>query len=290
MQHIIENDFLKITIRDFGGELTSIVNKKNSFEHLWQADPAFWGWHAPVLFPVVGRCLDDTILIDGVAYSMEKHGFARKSDFAVAEKKEESIQFLLRSNEATQAIYPYDFSFYITYTLQEDKLICTYTVINNDTKIMLFSLGGHPAFKAPLIENERYEDYYIEFENDTALSRYFIDEFGFFTGEKKVVMSGTNKLPLFPAIFAKDAYIFKDLKSRKVTLRSINHGHGTAVSFPDFDYLGLWAKENAPYVCIEPWRGCADTAGKMTSFDEKEGIISLSPGEKFEAVITIHIF
>lgn len=290
MRHIIENDFLKICSRNFGGELTSIVNKKNGLEHLWQADPAFWGWHAPVLFPVVGRCLNDTIIVDGIANQMEKHGFARKSDFTVTEKKEDSIQYLLRNNEATKAIYPYDFSFYITYMLQDDKLICTYTVINNDTKIMLFSLGGHPAFKAPLTENEKYEDYYIEFENDTTLSRYFIDDSGYFTGEKKEIMSGTNKLPLFPAIFAKDAYIFKDLKSRKVTLRSINHGHGTAVSFPDFDYLGLWAKENAPYVCIEPWIGCADTAGKMTSFDEKEGIISLSPGEKFEAVITIHIF
>jgi galactose mutarotase-like enzyme len=88
-------------------------------------------------------------------------------------------------------------------------------------------------------------------------------------------------------LFKDDALIFKDLKSRKVFIKSKNHQHALTVNFTGFNYLGLWAKENAPYVCIEPWLGCADTANKAVELKNREGIIMLEAGEEFNPFFTI---
>ena len=62
---ILENDQLRVTISDHGAELSGIFDKKNNREVLWNADPAYWKRHAPVLFPNVGRLYNDTSLING---------------------------------------------------------------------------------------------------------------------------------------------------------------------------------------------------------------------------------
>ena len=77
---------------------------------------------------------------------------------------------------------------------------------------------------------------------------------------------------------------FKDLKSRKVTLKSERNSHHLSMDFSGFKYIGFWAKTNAPYVCIEPWLGCADMPyGTPTDFKNKEGIISVNKGDEFTA-------
>src|ERR1700751_603984 len=72
---VIENDFLKVPIRNKGGELTSLYNKVSGVEHLWQADPNIWPWHAPNLFPVVGGLINNELLVNGKTYPMKRHGF-----------------------------------------------------------------------------------------------------------------------------------------------------------------------------------------------------------------------
>jgi galactose mutarotase-like enzyme len=287
--HLIENDFLRVKARDFGAELTSILDKRTGIEHLWQADQKFWGWHAPVLFPVVGRCLNDEINIDGKCYKMEKHGFARKSTFTLLELGTDKMVFRLIANDDTKAIYPFNFEFLIGYYLRGSTLVCNYEVINRDTKNVLFSLGGHPAFSVPFFEDEKYEDYYLEFELEENSTRHFIDENGFFNGREEVVLNNSRTLSLQTEMFNNDAYIFKDLQSRAVTIKSDKHQHTLTVRYPGFNYLGLWAKPNAHYICIEPWLGCADTAGKKTDFSKKEGILTLPQGEKFCRSIIIEL-
>lgn len=287
--YTIENDKLRVRLRTQGAELTSIYDKVNNIERLWQADPDVWGWHAPTLFPVVGRCLNDTITIDRREFTMEKHGFARKSNFEPLEQTAKSITFRLSYSPATLAVYPYHFDLYITYELKDNELHQTYEVENKGLSTMYFALGGHPAFAAPLLQGEQYEDYYIEFDADTLLDRHHIDGQGFFDGRQSNVLNGSNKLPLTKNMFADDALIFKDLKSRKISLKTDKNPRKLEMSYHNFDYLGLWAKVGAPYVCIEPWYGCADTAGKPTAFDKKEGVISLPSLGKFHASITITV-
>ncbi|MCW3126000.1 MAG: aldose 1-epimerase family protein [Bacteroidetes bacterium] len=287
--YTIENAKLRVSVHIKGAELLSVFDKVNNIEHLWQADPAFWPWHAPVLFPIVGRCLADTITIDGKEYPMEKHGFARYADFELIAQSPDALTFKLASSANTLEIYPYPFEFYISYELKGNTLYQYFEVQNKGKEPLPFSLGGHPAFAVPFLPGEKYEDYYIEFENDTKLNREHIDGDGFFDGRVSKVLDGNNKLPLTGDIFADDALIFKDLQSRKVTIKTAKNPHTLSVSFHHFYYLGLWAKVNAPYVCIEPWYGCADTAGKPTTFDKKEGIVSLPSLGKFDASIVITV-
>ena len=285
----IENEFLKVSMRPFGAELTSIFDKRSGIEHLWQADAQFWGWHAPVLFPVIGRCWKDEITVNGKNYPLEKHGFARKSNFEVTEQNAERITFVLTDSEHTLKLYPFKFEFYITYVLKQNKLDVLYKIINTDTQEIYFQLGGHPAFAVPFNKGEKYEDYAIEFENKETANRHLINEEGFFNGVQELVLDATNTLPLHANMFNQDALIFKDLKSRRVRIKSKNHNHYLQVTFTDFNFLGLWAKENASYICIEPWLGCADTADKAVDFKQKEGIISLVTGGEFNTGFSVEI-
>lgn len=80
----LKNDILSIAVDNHGAELTSI--NKNGVEYLWQADPAFWKRHSPVLFPIVGSVWEGKYIVDGKQYSLGQHGFARDMDFELIEK------------------------------------------------------------------------------------------------------------------------------------------------------------------------------------------------------------
>ncbi|MDR3695257.1 aldose 1-epimerase family protein [Mucilaginibacter sp.] len=286
---ILENDFLKVTISAIGAELTSIVNKETQNEHLWQADPAVWGRHAPNLFPVVGGLINNELLVDGEIFKMERHGFARNLEFILLESDEEHAVFSLPSSEKTIHLYPYKFDFQVLYTLIENAVRITYKLISHDKKDIFFSVGGHPALKVPFNRGENYEDYYIEFETEQKLTAHKLSPEGFFTGETFPVASPGNKIYLTRDLFDHDALVFKDLVSREVSIKSDKHNQSVSVEFPHFNYLGIWAKKPGNFVCIEPWLGCADTVGKHVDISQKEAIQNLKPGHVFEAAYFISI-
>jgi galactose mutarotase-like enzyme len=285
----LENEFLKVSIRPLGAELTSIQSKRTGQEHLWQADPAVWNWHAPNLFPTVGESLDKELRVGDQSYPIERHGFARRSEFALLPSTDTHAVFSLRSSKKTLAAYPYRFEFQVAYALEGHTLTVTYRVLNEDSKPVYFAVGGHPAFRVPLLPGEDYADYYLEFEADAALDRHLISEDGYFTGHTRAVPLDGRKLHLTKDLFNEDALVFKDLQSRSIALRSTKNPYVLTVSFPDFPYLGIWAKPAAPFVCIEPWLGCADTEGKPVAIEDKELIQAVAPGETFEAKFTIAV-
>ncbi|HSF55478.1 MAG TPA: hypothetical protein VLA71_17110, partial [Algoriphagus sp.] len=93
------------------------------------------------------------------------------------------------------------------------------------------------------------------------------------------VLDETKEIPLHGHLFDRDALIFKQLKSREVSLSHRQRGPVVKLEFEDFDYLGIWAKPGAPFVCLEPWLGIADSADHSGLLAEKEGIRMLAPGE-----------
>ena len=285
----LENEFLKVTIRPKGAELTSIFNKQTGIEHLWQGDPAVWGWHAPNLFPVVGGCLDNQLLINGKAYSMERHGFARHSEFTLIEATSAAATFSLRDNEQTRAVYPYSFDFQLLYSIDKAVLTIVYRVINEGKDTMYFSVGAHPAFAVPFLPDEQYEDYILEFQKEEPLERHLLSPTGYFTGQTEPVLLIGSQLPLTTDLFNQDALVFKQLDSRSLTIRSRHHNHIVTVSFPAFPYLGVWAKPGAPFVCIEPWLGYADSEGTPVPIEQKEAIQHVEAGRQFETGFTIGI-
>lgn len=286
---IIENDFLKVAIDNKGAQLTSVYNKSEGRELMWQADPNVWPWHAPNLFPIVGGLINDELLVDGKAYPMKRHGFARQSEFILLSSDDQQAVFSLPNSEKTHEVYPYNFDFEVMYMLIDNALRITYKVINRDKKTVYFSVGGHPAFNAPFHPNEQYEDYYLEFEVEEKLERHLLDAAGMFTGKTEPVKFDGRKLWLKKDMFNEDAFVFKNLRSREVSLRSKNHDQSLTVEFPHFNYLGIWAKPGAPFVCIEPWLGCTDTEGQHKDISQKENIQKLAVGHVFEAAYFISI-
>ncbi|MDB5144663.1 MAG: aldose 1-epimerase family protein [Mucilaginibacter sp.] len=280
---VLENDQIKVSISTKGAQLSSFYNKETGVEHMWQASADVWPWHAPNLFPIVGGLINNELIVNDHKYSMGRHGFARQSEFILLEADEVSASFSLPYCEKTLLVYPYKFDYQVLYTLIDNSLRITYKVINLDKKTIYFSVGGHPAFNVPFNKGERYEDYYLEFETDEHLKAETLSADGFFTGESHPVPTPGNRLQLSRHLFDGDALVLKKLTSRMVTIKSDKHDQSLAVEFPHFNYVGLWAKPGADFVCIEPWLGCADTEGQQKDISKKEAIQSLHAGHVFEA-------
>jgi galactose mutarotase-like enzyme len=285
----IENDFLKASIDTKGAQLSSLIDKSENRELMWQADPAVWPWHAPNLFPIVGAVVNDELLVDGKAYTMKRHGIARNSEFIVLSNSDQQAVFSLPNSENTHKVYPYNFDFEVMYALIDNALRITYKVINLDKRTIYFSVGGHPGFNAPFHADEQYEDYYLEFEIEEKLETHTLAADGLQSGKTEPVAMDGKKLWLKKDLFNNDALIFKNLRSREVTLKSKNHDKSLTVEFPHFNYLGIWAKPGAPFVCIEPWLGVTDSEGKSNDISQKENIQKLEMGHVFEAAFFISI-
>ena len=287
----LSNSILKIKVKPIGAELCEISSVKNKKQFMWHADPDVWGSFAPNLFPIIGALKDETYIYNGTLYNMPKHGFIRhRKDIKLIKETENSLSFSLTYNEDLLKIYPFKFEYIITYTLIDSTLDISYTIKNLDNKSIYFSVGGHPAFKCPLYKDENYTNYNLVFETEETSKTHLLNtETGLVKNETKPIFNTKNSIQLKPDLFNNDALIFKDLKSRKVALVSDLHGEILNVTFKDFNYLGLWAKPNASYVCIEPWLGIADHENASENITEKEGIIKLTENETFRANYSIQI-
>jgi len=289
--YVLENSKLKISVKKEGAELCKITAVKNAKEFMWDADPNIWKAYAPNLFPIIGALKNGTYHYNDAAYQMNKHGFVRgNTDIVLEEQSSNSLSFKLTTNTSLYKSYPFKFEFYITYRLKDSNLEISYSVKNCDTKTMYFSVGGHPAFKCPVYDNENYEDYSLEFETiETAKTHLINLENGLIRPKTKPVFNGGKHIDLNYGLFNNDALVFKDLVSKKVTLKSKTYGAILSVSFKDFPFLGIWAKPNADYVCIEPWLGIADPENTNQDLTTKEGIIALEANASFKATYSINI-
>jgi galactose mutarotase-like enzyme len=285
----LENDELKVVLSPEGAELVSLVDKNDQTEYIWKGDSKIWAYHAPNLFPIVGGLKEDKLWVDEKAYSMKRHGFARTSHFRRIEAAPKEAIFRLRYDEEILKSYPYKFEFQVIYHLKGRTLEVLYKVINMDDKPIYFSVGAHPAFNVPFTKGESFEDYSLEFQYDDELITHQLSEKGLFNGETTIIPTKNQELHLNKALFEKDALVFKNIKSRVVTLKSKFSNKTVKVEFPHFNYLGLWSKEDAPFVCIEPWLGCADSEGEPKDIRQKEAIQKVEHGHVFETEFYISI-
>ena len=287
---IIENDFLKIVIAEKGAELQSIINKKTQLEYLWKGDPAFWGKKSPVLFPIVGTLKNDTYYFHDKPYKLGRHGFARDMEFELESQIVEEVVLLLRSNEHTKLIYPFEFEFRIHYRLLENSLQVSYAVKNSSNEPLLFSVGGHPAFKLPLVDGTNYNEYYLKFNENETIGRWPISKEGLIETAPEPLLVNTSRLPLTHSLFQKDALVLKNLASSRVSIKSDKTTHGLDFNFSGFPYLGLWAAKNADFVCIEPWCGIADSVNSNQQLTDKEGINKLEAGKDWERFWKVSLY
>lgn len=282
MNTTISNSTLTASIKHAGAELFSLKNNQNK-EYIWEGNPDFWGKHSPVLFPIVGTLKNNTYTIEGKEYQLPRHGFARDMEFQLIDKTENSVTFSLQSNEETLKKYPFEFELQLIYTLQKTTLDIAYKVINKgDTKIP-FSIGAHPAIALP----KDFESYAFKFEKEEDL-KYSLLENDLISNKTESLKTIENLVPLNYKLFENDALVFKTLESNSLTILE-NSKPYIKVDFADFPSLGIWTKDQAPFVCIEPWFGYSDTAENSGDLFEKEGILILDAKQTFNSKFSIQI-
>lgn len=290
MIYTLENENIRVVASSNGGELHSIKKINDETEYLCNGDERYWKYHAPVLFPIVGKVNGGKYKIDGIEYELPQHGLARTREFKLIEKSESRIVFELQYDEETLKVYPFKFVLRIGYTLMEYGVETSYEVINKDNKDIYFSIGGHPAYMCPINQGESFEDYYFEFDKVEKSSKILLNSNGLFTKNKELFMENSKELPLSIEIFKDDAIVFNDLKSNKISLKSRKSDKSVTMDFSGFPYLGLWTKPTgAPFVCIEPWFGHADYEDFNGDFKDKEGINKLAVGKSFKAAYLVTV-
>ena len=287
---ILSTSSCRATFAAHGAELTSLVTTANGLEYVWPGDPAVWARHAPVLFPLVGRLPNDAYEYEGRGYKLPQHGFARDQQFAVVRQSPTELMFRLQHDETTRAVFPFAFELTIAYTLRDAQLTVRWDVRNPaPDEPLLFSIGAHPAVRCPLLPDEQFEDYYLEFDHPVTLERHLLRG-GLLTGQTAPVLTQERELPLTYELFANDALVFKHYDFTNLTLRSRQSAHFVRFKFDGFPYLGLWTKgSGAGFVCVEPWHGIASPTGEPSELSEKEGILTLEPGQVFSATYSIEV-
>ena len=90
---------------------------------MWDANPDIWGSYAPVLFPVIGAIKDGYVLIKGQQFKVPRHGFIRNNpNVKLIEQTENNLTYGLKYSEKTLQIYPYEFDFLITFSIDGNKI------------------------------------------------------------------------------------------------------------------------------------------------------------------------
>ncbi|AHJ99076.1 aldose 1-epimerase family protein [Hymenobacter swuensis] len=282
MTYTLENELCRVAVAAHGAELHSFIRKDlGNLEYIWPADAAYWNRHAPVLFPIVGRLPSDAYQHQAQPYTLGQHGFARDREFTLLHQTPTELTLELRADKQSRRQYPFEFALRISYRLAGATLTIGWEVENPGTKELLFSIGAHPAFRCPLLPEESLEEYEFVFDHPVTLQRHLL-EGGLLNGQTAPVLEQQDTLPLSYALFAEDALVFKHFDFTHLTLRSRRSGRSVRVRFDGFPYLGLWTKgPGAPFVCIEPWQGIASSTTSSPELTDKEGILSLQPGQQF---------
>lgn len=279
----LKNNTSVVEINELGAEMKCF--SVNSVDYIWKGNPDVWARSAPNIFPMTGGLKDDKYILFGKEYVMPKHGFALKSMFEVESFSETEAVFVLRENEETKAMWPYDFEYRVCYKLEDGKVIVDYKVTNKTDKTMWFSVGSHDGFDTP----EGIEEYDLIFPQKETLNSYTL--FGNLIGKETTpIIEDSNILPLKYDYFKVDALVFKDVKSGSVQLVNRNNKRGIKLEFgAECPILMVWTKPGAGYICIEPWFGAPDNLDSNYDITKKEAIQCIAAGETFVWTRTITV-
>jgi galactose mutarotase-like enzyme len=273
----IASEGLTARINPFGAELSSLTDVAGR-EYMTDADPAFWSGRAPLLFPIVGALVEDTLRVDGQAYRMPKHGFARRSAFTLIEQAADRAVFRLHDSAETRPSYPFAFALDMAFTLSGTTLEMQATVHNTGNAPLPFSFGYHPAFAWPLPGGAEKAAHRVVFEQaEPQPIRQIEKASGLLLPDGIPTPVAGRELALDSDLFRADALIWTELHSRSLAYGA-EGGSWLEVAFPDSPMLGIWQVPGARYICIEPWQGHSDPLGYSGDFGEKPGVVTLAPG------------
>lgn len=286
MKQTLQNDLLTVVIDSKGAELQSIKSNVTGHEYLWQGDSRFWGRRSPVLFPIVGAVWQGRYRMDGCEYAMSQHGFARDMEFTAftpADAPDDEAWFVLESSDDTLVRFPRRFRLETGYSLTGDRITVMWRVKNTDSREMSFQIGAHPAFNLPDFHASDPVHGYL-LTNTRKLERQTITDGGCVgSGLTPVSLDTDGMLPLDGSTFDHDAIILADSQTTRVSMLDAEHRPYLTLLY-SAPVVGLWSpRPDAPFVCIEPWYGRADSVGFDGDFTARPYVNTLAPAATFSA-------
>ena len=289
--YTIENNVIKVEVATKGAELSSVYDKENNTERIWDANPSIWNRHAPLLFPFIGKVNGGKYRIGDKEYEMKtQHGFARDMDFECVEQTETSVTHRLVATEATKENYPFDFELLVTHKLDAENervLHIVWEIRNHGENTMYYSIGGHPAFTLSVENSEERKQYFLEFPNRDDIKFISVNlETGFAVPEKEYPLETENGFIQFWEKIH-DTLIFDYQNIETVRIAKPDKTPYVTMDCREFPFLGIWAKRTGNFICLEPWVGRCDDDGFTGTLDEKIGMEKL--GSKETKVISYSV-
>lgn len=290
MQATIHNEFLTLTVDTHGAEAVSLKNAAGE-EMLWQADPAVWGRHAPILFPWTGKLTGGAFTYGGKTYQGGQHGFARDLEHTLIKAEGDTIQLELRSDEAMKAErFPFDFVLTSTFRLEGKTVHHTLKVENPGAGELRFGIGYHPAFTVPFDDAHTTTDY--EFRFDTLESPLCVSALpnGLLNGTDFYYLGrNIRSVPLTDDLFANDSFCMVNLRSQTLAIVEKDTGRAVRCDIAGYPYVLIWSAKAKPvrFVCIEPWHSLPGEEHGPIDWDQRPCAAALAPGEKWDTTLAI---
>lgn len=300
MKITLKNSKYEVVLNSLGAEINSFRVLKNGTQLVFEGPTEVWKYHAPVLFPHVGRIKNGFYTYKGKEYNLVNNGMSRDMEHKIIAQDEKSVTFELTESEETFPKFPWKFSLKTYYELKDDGLIFTTTVTNTDSSEMLFSLGSHTAFCCPRntdAAETTNSDYQYEFEVKEPLTTVLLnseaqlatDEDGTAPCTKLYGEKDAGIIPINEKGFG-NGHFFTKFSSNWVGLRNKKDNSLIKVNCENYPYLMVWQGGNGAegisgngFNCIEPWYGTADAENTDHSWENKPALISLESGKSFTA-------
>ncbi len=283
MEYTLENDVLRVTVTAWGAQVKSVMRKRGGVEHIWQADKAVWGYHAPILFPYTGKLKDGVLEVDGQRYeSPAQHGFARTMEHTLVCRSRDTVVLQLTDTDETRSVFPYRFRLLSAFTLDGDTLRHTLTVENRDTRTMSFGIGYHPAFAIPFDEKHTYRDYELRFSQMESPLCLGTAPRGLLNGSCYYLGTNLRSVNIDETLFANDSHCMVNLTSETLGLYEKDTGRGVVCRIRDFPYTLIWSKPGEPkFVCIEPWNSLPSAETGSVRWEDKPAAAAVAPGQSW---------
>lgn len=287
MEYIIENEYLKVTVTEWGAQVKSVIRKSDGVEHIWQADPGVWGYHAPILFPYCGRLKDGVLEAKGKTYaSPAQHGFARTATHRFLRQTGTQVVLELTDSPETLAIWPWHFRLISTFTLEKETLHHTLTVENTDTEEISFGIGYHPAFTMPFDSSHTIDDYELRFSHLESPICAITAPRGLVNPATYRLGSNIRSIPITAGMFDNDSHCMLNIQSKTLGLYEKDTGRAVVCDLEGFPYTLIWSKPGVPpFICIEPWNSLPSPEDGSIRWEEKPAAAILSPGQSWSTTL-----
>jgi galactose mutarotase-like enzyme len=287
----LRSQHLTARVAGRGAELKSL-RAAGGPELIFQADPTWWEFSAPLLFPVIGRLRDGRIRHGDRWIALPQHGFARTSDFSLEAQDAASCTWALASTPELRAAWPLDFRLVVTYRLEGARLTLEVVAENTGREVMPAAIGFHPAFNWPARPGQEQADaragHALVFARDEPGPTRRPNADGLLGAPTQPLPLEGRRLALADALFVGGAQVLDPVRSESVAYVDAR-GPILTAGWRNCPQLGVWTKPGAPFICIEPWHGMADHVDTTTDLAGKPGMAHVAPGSALTCAMTIDV-